>query len=248
MVPPSPSAFFRGLTHLLPSAPLLFPPEPPPRFSPRPPPLQLWRPGVLSQAALDLAFPPPRRDGAGSADLEQKMLSAFLVTRANESARCSSVGASRDPAAGGPASPAASTAAAAAAAMARPEGGGKGLTRSASTAAAAADVLRAEEDANSLEKLAAFVAEGDGALWRSDWPEEDRAAFRKGVFAFRRDFHRVRAAFLPHKAYGDVVEYFYRWEPGRGVHWEVEDQVCLVLRSMNEIVTVGCCRRPRKAQ
>ncbi|CAN0472986.1 unnamed protein product, partial [Hapterophycus canaliculatus] len=44
----------------------------------------------------------------------------------------------------------------------------------------------------------------------SDWPEEDRVAFRKGVFAFRRDFHRVRAAFLPNKAYGDVVEYFYR--------------------------------------
>lgn len=136
------------------------------------------------------------------------MLSAFLVTRANESGRCgSSAGAgARDSAAGRAASPAA----AASSAMPRPEGGGKGLTRSASTAAAAADVLRAEEDASSLEKLAAFVAEGEGARWRSDWPEEDRAAFRKGIFAFRRDFHRVRAAFLPHKAYGDVVEYFYR--------------------------------------
>lgn len=156
------------------------------------------------------------------------MLSAFLVTRANESGgRCSSDGTGRDSAAGGGRSPDG-----AAAAMPRPEGGGKGLTRSAATAAAAADVLRAEEDANSLEKLGAFVAEGEGGRWRSDWPEEDRAAFREGIFAFRRDFHRVRAAFLPHKVYGDVVEYFYRYvrrseerEDGR----YLEDQVSLRL-------------------
>eukprot|EP00903_Cladosiphon_okamuranus_P007699 g7461.t1 len=196
--------------------------------SPRPPPLQLWRPGILSQAALDLAFPPPRRDGTGSADLEHKMLSTFLVTRANESCGGGSCGAARDSAAsGGTASPGAA-AAAVAAGTPRPEGGGKGLTRSASVAAAAAaDVLRAEEDANGLEKLAAFVAEGEGARWRSDWPEEDRAAFRKGVFAFRRDFHRVRAAFLPHKAYGDVVEYFYRrWKRNPEYPaWKCTDQL-----------------------
>lgn len=136
------------------------------------------------------------------------MLSAFLVTTANESVRCSFGGAARDSAARMAASP--DAAAAAAVAMPRSEGGGKGLTRSASTASAAADVFRAEGHANGLEKLAAVVAEGEGARWRSDWPEEDRAAFRKGIFAFRRDFHRVRAAFLPHKPYGDVVEYFYR--------------------------------------
>ncbi|CBN78815.1 expressed unknown protein [Ectocarpus siliculosus] len=43
------------------------------RSSPRPPPLQLWRPGALSPAALDLALPKPRPGGAGSAELEQKM-------------------------------------------------------------------------------------------------------------------------------------------------------------------------------
>eukprot|EP00752_Nemacystus_decipiens_P012045 g10679.t1 len=203
----------------------------PSRSSPRPPPLQLWRPGVLSQAALDLAFPPPRRGVAGSADLEQKMLSAFLVTRANEggsgpsSGPASGAAAVRDSAAGAAASPA--DTASAAAAMPRPEGGGKGLTRSASTAAAAADVLKAEEDANNLERLAAFVAEGQGARWRSDWSDEDRAAFRKGIFAFRRDFHRVRAAFLPHKAYGDVVEYFYRrWKRNPEYPaWKCTDQL-----------------------
>ena len=68
----------------------------------------------------------------------------------------------------------------------------------------------AVERTDSLENLAAFVAEGEGGRWRTDWHEEDRAAFRRGIFAFRRDFHRVRAAFLPHKKYGDVVEYFYR--------------------------------------
>lgn len=167
------------------------------------------------------------------------MLSAFLVTRANESA----AGAGRDSAAGraGPGS----TAAAAAAAMPRPEGGGKGLTRSASTAAAAADVLRAEKDANNLEKLAAFVAEGEGGRWRSDWPEEDRAAFRKGIFAFRRDFQRVRARFLPHKTHGDIVEYFYRWSrDGR----QGGDQVCFIFwGSCDEIVLLFLVMSPAES-
>ncbi|CAN0448855.1 unnamed protein product [Ectocarpus fasciculatus] len=95
----------------------------------------------------------------------------------------------------------------------RAEGGaGKGLFRAAATAtAAAADVTGASgRDTDGLEGLAAVVMAGEGARWRSDWLEEDRAAFRRGIFAFRRDFHRVRAAFLPHKVYGDVVEYFYR--------------------------------------
>lgn len=134
------------------------------------------------------------------------MLAAYLVTRANES----------DVRQGGVRGGSGGGVEAAPAPVPRPEGGaggagGKGLSRSsATTAAAAAAAARAESDADSLENLAAFVSAGEGARWRSDWPEEDRAAFRKGVFAFRRDFHRVRAAFLPHKPYGDVVEYFYR--------------------------------------
>lgn len=66
------------------------------------------------------------------------------------------------------------------------------------------------EDTDSLECLAAFLAGGEGGRWRTDWPEEDRASFQKGMYAFRRDFHRVRAKFLPHRGYGDVVDYFYR--------------------------------------
>lgn len=68
----------------------------------------------------------------------------------------------------------------------------------------------AVETASSLESLSKLVADGEGARWRTDWPVKDRDAFRRGVFAFRRDFHRIRAKFLPEKSHCDVVEYFYR--------------------------------------
>ncbi|CAN0434745.1 unnamed protein product, partial [Discosporangium mesarthrocarpum] len=34
--------------------------------------------------------------------------------------------------------------------------------------------------------------------------------FRKGIYAFRRDFSRIRAHYLPHKTHKDIVAYFYR--------------------------------------
>lgn len=155
------------------------------------------------------------------------MLAAFLIAKTNESERRSDGGGGGDrdsPSARGSSdggNAAASAAAAAAAAKARAtaaaaamasraEGAGKGLFRAVATATAADVMGASERDTGGLEGLAAVVMEGEGARWRSDWPEEDRAAFRRGIFAFRRDFHRVRAAFLPHKVYGDVVEYFYR--------------------------------------
>lgn len=160
------------------------------------------------------------------------MLAAFLIAKTNESERRSdgggggggrdslSAGGSSDggnadasaaAAAAAAAKARATAAAAAAAAMAsRAEGAGKGLFRAAATATAANVTGASERDTDDLQGLAAVVMAGEGARWRSDWPEEDRAAFRRGIFAFRRDFHRVRAAFLPHKVYGDVVEYFYR--------------------------------------
>ncbi|CAM9330837.1 unnamed protein product, partial [Ectocarpus sp. 8 AP-2014] len=216
------------------------------RSSPRPPPLQLWRPGVLSRAALDLALPKPRPGGAGSAELEQKMLAAFLIAKTNESERRSDGGGGgRDsPSAGGSSAGgnAAASAAAAAAAAAkakarataavaamasRAEGAGKGLFRAAATATTADVTGASERDTDGLQGLAAVVMAGEGARWRSDWPEEDRAAFRRGIFAFRRDFHRVRAAFLPHKVYGDVVEYFYRrWKRNpEYAAWKCTDQL-----------------------
>lgn len=134
------------------------------------------------------------------------MLSAYLVAQANAFERCV-----RDSAVGGGRSDGAVAA-----------GSSTGVPREGLLSAAAGHgsavgggvgggaVVMPEDRASSLESLAAFVAEGEGSRWRSDWPEKDRAAFRRGVFAFRRDFHRIRAAFLPRKEHGDVVEYFYR--------------------------------------
>ncbi|CAM9883875.1 unnamed protein product [Laminaria digitata] len=190
----------------------------------RPPPLQLWRPGVLPQSVLNLVYPRPRRDGAGSAEMEQKMLSAFLVVRATEAEKMSRRNPPPPPEGGegqpGGAAAATATAAdaagagagAAAAAAGGRGGAGKGLARSADGGGGGGgccSAAGAEERNDSLENLAAFVAAGEGGRWRTDWNDEDRAAFRRGIFAFRRDFHRVRAMFLPHRKYGDVVEYFY---------------------------------------
>lgn len=196
-------------------------------LSPRPPPLQLWKRSVMSQRALDLAFPRPRAGGAGSAELEQKMLSAYLVARADEADRSgdrlSALGRTRGETAGDRSlEGVAGAPAVAAPAATRHTGGGKGGFYFAAAGAGgfrrnATSSLggltrgdKKEEKPDSLESLAAFVAGGEGSRWRSDWSEEDREAFRKGVFAFRRDFHRVRARFLPQKEYGDVVDYFYR--------------------------------------
>lgn len=147
------------------------------------------------------------------------MLSAFLVARANESNRSGEPPRTSTTAGAPPPAAGARERGGVSAPRAQGGGGGKGLLRSAAVAAASAGGSGGDpagggagRDTDSLESLAAFVAAGEGSRWRSDWPEEDRAAFRKGIFAFRRDFHRVRAAFLPHKAYGDVVEYFYRCE------------------------------------
>ena len=125
----------------------------------RAPPLQLWRPGIVPERALDLAFPRPRREGAGSSDLE-KMMSAFLVARSS--------GFGRE----------------------RCDGGGNGDPP--------------------LETLAEVAANGDGCSWKSDWPEQDKESFRKGVYAFRRDFGRIRESFLPHRGHAELVEFFYR--------------------------------------
>ena len=126
----------------------------------RAPPLQLWRPGIVPERALDLAFPRPRREGAGSSNMEEKMMSAFLIARASgcERERC--------------------------------DGGGN-------------------EDAP-LKTLAEVGANGDGCSWRSDWPEQDKESFRKGVYAFRRDFGRIRGSFLPHRGHAEIVDFFYR--------------------------------------
>ena len=44
--------------------------------------------------------------------------------------------------------------------------------------------------AEDVEALGRVVDAREGCAWKSDWPEEDREAFRKGVHAFRRDFKR----------------------------------------------------------
>lgn len=61
-----------------------------------------------------------------------------------------------------------------------------------------------------LEALSKVAANGDGSSWKSDWPAEDTEAFRKGVYAFRRDFGRIRTAYLPHRAHAELVDFFYR--------------------------------------
>lgn len=136
------------------------------------------------------------------------MHSAFLVAKAEEAERCGAersgterrsgkpVGVSTDRLGG--------NGSAAAGQSAGVGSGGEGGGGGASVGAGG------EHRIESLESLAAFVAEGEGGRWRTDWTAGDRASFRRGIFAFRRDFHRVRAAFLPHMKYGDVVEYFYR--------------------------------------
>lgn len=155
----------------------------------------------MSDAAAEFAFPKPRPGGPGSAELEQKLLAAYLVHRAEEETGRRR----RDPAAS------------AAAATGGSGGAGLGPGSSGVGGAAVTDAAvggdggcSAEEDMSSLETLSELVAQGEGARWRTDWTAEDRDSFRRGVYAFRRDFHRIRAKFLPSKTHGDVVEYFYR--------------------------------------
>lgn len=156
------------------------------------------------------------------------MLSAYLVAKAGELERCSREPAtgerqsSGSTAGGGGAREVLSSSSVSLSTAAGSgdgdgdsggDSGGDGGTVEASAdgTSADADVAASDSDnTNSLESLSALVASGEGGRWRSDWPEKDRVAFRKGIYAFRRDFHRIRAAFLPHKQHGDVVDYFYR--------------------------------------
>lgn len=74
------------------------------------------------------------------------------------------------------------------------------------------DASRSEE----LQKLSKVVTDGAGARWRTDWSAAERAAFQEGIYAFRRNFERIRRKYLPHRTYQELVEYFYRWVPWRG--------------------------------
>lgn len=73
-----------------------------------------------------------------------------------------------------------------------------------------ADVDDDDEDAE-LSRLTTVISEGPGARWRSDWSDEDRAAFRKGIYEYRRNFSRIREHYLPHRTYGEIVSFFYRF-------------------------------------
>lgn len=73
-----------------------------------------------------------------------------------------------------------------------------------------ADVGDDDDDAE-LARLTTVISEGPGARWRSDWSDEDRAAFRKGIYEYRRNFARIREHYLPHRTYGEIVSFFYRF-------------------------------------
>ena len=118
-----------------------------PEKSCRDSPLKVWEPGVVPDNVLRFAFPQPRKNGSGSADLEQKMTSAYLILKAGT------------------------------------------------------------EDAEALGKE---LDAGEWSSWKFDWPDEDRDAFRKGIYAFRRDFKRLQASYLPHRTHEEIVNYFYR--------------------------------------
>lgn len=154
----------------------------------------------MSDTAAEFAFPKPRPNGPGSAELEQKLLAAYLIHRAEEE-----TGWRRDPDAS--------------ASVATGGCGGAGLgvasARVSGVAVTGGSIGGSggnsiEQDTSSLESLSELVAQGEGARWRTDWTPADQDSFRRGVYAFRRNFQRIRAKFLPTKTHGDVVEYFYR--------------------------------------
>lgn len=161
----------------------------------------------MSETAAKYAFPRPRQGGPGSTELEQSLLAAHLVACAKEAASCKS---SRKPAT-------------------TSEGGADEFCSDDLVDEVVGDDAVDEviddgapngndatsgganesPEPNSLAALSRAVEDGVGARWRTDWPQEDRRAFRKGVYAFRRHFHSIRATYLPHRAHGDIVEYFY---------------------------------------
>lgn len=168
----------------------------------------------MSDAAAKYAFPPPHRNGAGSSELEQKLLGAYLIHEAEKEAvvqrRRYGGAAAATTATGGSSSGGGGLGLQSADAVGGAAAHGTGLGGGNGSDSGGGGGSNAEQEPCSLESLSKLVAVGEGAGWRTDWPASDREKFRTGVYAFRRDFHRIRAKFLPHKSHGDVVDYFYR--------------------------------------
>ncbi|CAM9866931.1 unnamed protein product [Chrysoparadoxa australica] len=63
----------------------------------------------------------------------------------------------------------------------------------------------------SHERLAKAILQQAKAC--ATWDPVDAAAFRRGIFAYRRYFQRIQSKYLPHKSVREIISYYYR-------HWK----------------------------
>eukprot|EP00800_Vazella_pourtalesii_P007245 TRINITY_DN1963_c0_g1_i1.p1 TRINITY_DN1963_c0_g1~~TRINITY_DN1963_c0_g1_i1.p1 ORF type:complete len:704 (-),score=45.97 TRINITY_DN1963_c0_g1_i1:204-2315(-) len=53
-------------------------------------------------------------------------------------------------------------------------------------------------------------------LYEKTWCRDEIKNFHKGIKKFGKQFHKLRNEFLPHKAYEDVIRFYYYWKKSPG--------------------------------